>query len=257
MAENKGRCVQVRPERWQEAQAWEREQWIHTERMRAKFGKNYLWRLLAWLKIKPPHRGDDSNGWWRNQFENYDFVPKHLGNAVELGCGPYTNMRLILEGRSCHHLALSDPLIRTYVHFPLAFIGDLYRRGFCLLDDHPIEACPFASDYFDLVVMTNVLDHVQDAARCMAQAVRITRPGGLLIIGQDLSNEEDAQRMQNDPGQIGHPIRVDHTWMDTHLTGFSPVLKRVLPREAGRAPEHHYGTYVFAGQKNGEQGASQ
>lgn len=250
MKVNQGACTRVDRERWVAAQAWEREHWSHVEQLRAKYGKTHLWRLLSWLRLKPKHRGDDHNAWWKSQLDQYSFLPARVENAIELGCGPYTNMRLILPVCHPEHLVLSDPLIRTYIRFPLGFVADIHRRGFFTLDDHPIENCPFAPDFFDLVIMINVLDHVRDAGVCLQTAMRITKPGGVLIIGQDLSNEQDAIAMQDDPGQVGHPIRVDHEWMDSYLKDWTPIIKKVLTREQGRAPAYHYGTYVFAGHKN-------
>ena len=241
--------TKVTHERWAQAQSWERENQIALERFRARGARNQIWRVLSWLGLKPRHRGDDSNNWWYEKFEHYSFLPPHMDSAIELGCGPFTNMRLILKACTPAHVVLSDPLIRTYVNFPLAFVADMYQRAACMLDDHPIEDCPYASDYFDLVVMTNVLDHVQDADACLRQAVRITKPGGFLIIGQELSDQKDAEIIQKDPGVIGHPILVDHLWLDGHLAAFTPVLKKVLPRAEGRGPAYHYGTYLFAGQK--------
>jgi SAM-dependent methyltransferase len=247
--QNEGSCTHVDEVRWTAAQKWEQAFWINTEKRRARFGKNLVWRLLSACGLKSRYRGDDSNIWWSEKFDHYSFLPCRFENAVELGCGPYTNIRHMLKVCEIEHLVLSDPLIKTYVKFPLTFIANMYRSAFCILDDHPAEDCPFASDYFDLTVMTNVLDHVQDADAALREAVRITRPGGILVIGQELSNAADAETMRSDPGQIGHPIRVDHHWLDIRLAGFEPVKKVILSREEGRGPAHHYGTYVFAGIK--------
>ncbi len=40
------------------------------------------------------------------------------------------------------------------------------------------EAMPFADNSFDLVYSCNVLEHVADPARVVAEALRVTRPGG-------------------------------------------------------------------------------
>jgi ubiquinone/menaquinone biosynthesis C-methylase UbiE len=115
------------------------------------------------------------------------------------------------------------------------------------VDDHPIEQCPYAANYFDVVVMINVLDHVMDAQLCLATATRITKPGGLLVIGQDLTNEEDLKKI---PFDIGHPIRLRLEDVESQLIGFSPVLRKVLPRAASRNPDAHYATLIFAGRKD-------
>jgi hypothetical protein len=43
--------------------------------------------------------GDDWHHWWKEQFDNYQAIPHSLNNVLEVGCGPYTNLRVILEDR--------------------------------------------------------------------------------------------------------------------------------------------------------------
>ncbi len=242
--------LRVGPDEWKQAQQWERAQWLRAQGLMRRHGKNVLWRLLRGVRLVPRYRGDDWNYWWKAQFDDYAFLPESVPNAIELGCGPYTNFRLIVERCAPKHLVLSDPLIWTYVRFPMTYVSELYRKGPCCLDDHAIEVCPFATDYFDLVVMINVLDHVQDATRCLQQALRITRPGGFLLVGQDLTSEEDVQRSPAAQQDIGHPIRIHHEDLDALLLDrVTPLIRRVLARARGRNPEAHYGTYILAGRK--------
>lgn len=242
--------TKVTKERWQKAQDWEKNFWIFTQKQRAKYGKNAIWKILALIGLKSKYRGDDWNEWWREQFDNYGFLPEKVNNAVELGCGPYTNFRLINEKCSPKHLFLSDPLIKTYINFKQTFVSEMFLKGGCLIDDHPIEEGPFASNYFDLTVMINVLDHVCDATLCVKNAIRITKPAGILIIGQDLTDDDDWEKIANKPEDIGHPIKVNHKWLDDLLlTDFEVIRQKILPRESGRNPKHHYGTYLFAGRK--------
>lgn len=248
--DQKSNRLSVSQARWQEAQEWEQAYWKRAQRRRSRFGKNIAWRLLSTLGLKEKHRGDDWNLWWDHQFAGYDFLPEAIDNAIELGCGPYTNFRRILRRCRPRHLVLSDPLIRTYTQFKLTFVADMYRQGACMLDDHPIEETPFAPGYFDLVVLINVLDHVRDAEACTRKAADLTKPGGFLVLGQDLTNAEDLQAMTDRESEIGHPIKISHEDLDARLgPAFEPVLRKVLRREEGRAPTGHYGTYVFAGRK--------
>jgi len=94
-----------------------------------------------------------------------------------------------------------------------------------MFDDHPIEELPFADKYFDLVVMINVLDHVRDARLCMKNVMRIVKPDGILIIGQDLTNEANRLRTPQD-FRTGHPITLDAEWFKPHLSAFDPLLKK-------------------------------
>lgn len=247
---NKVFSDKVSQERWEAAQQWECAHWVRTQAERARFGKNYIWRVLAALRLVPKHRGDDWNQWWKQQFNDYAFLPATLDNALEVGCGPYTNLRLILERCRPKHIVLSDPLIRTYVKFKLTFVADMYRRALCVLDDHPLEELPFTDNYFDLTVMINVLDHVRDAGQCMKNLIRVAKPGGFVILGQDLSSDEDYESLHRDAGKVGHPIKLDEAWFEPYLrTGFAPIVSKVLPRAQGRAPDSHYATLLFAGRK--------
>lgn len=116
-----------------------------------------------------------------------------------------------------------------------------------MIDDHSLENCPYGSDYFDLVVLINVLDHVMDGMLSLRQAVRITKSGGYLVLGQDLTNSDDIARVGED---IGHPIRIGHEALDRELVPhFEPTMRRILPKEEGRNPAAHYGTYLFVGHK--------
>jgi SAM-dependent methyltransferase len=236
-------------DRWREAQTWEKDHWVNTQKLRARYFKNTVWRLLSTVGVVSKYRGDDWNTWWKRQFDDYGFLPPEVENAIEVGCGPYTNVRLMFDRCRIQHLVLSDPLIRTYVRFKLTLVSELYREAACTLDDHPLESLPFASNNFDLAVMINVLDHVQDAQKCMKNLVNVVRAGGLLIIGQDLTKEEDMEVLKKDAGAAGHPIKLDHEWFEPFLQGFEPVVKKILSREQGRDPSQHYGTLVFAGRK--------
>ena len=236
--------------RWLKAQDWEEAHWIRSQKARGKYGKNWIWRVLYLFGLVDKYRGDDWNLWWKKQFDNYAFLPQTVDNAIEVGCGPYTNIRHIAKTCKPRHLFLSDPLITTYISFKLAYTADAYRQSFCILDDHPLEEIPYRDDYFDVVVMINVLDHVRDAGLCMDNAIRILRPGGYLILGQDLTNEDDLRVLSSDPGLVGHPVKLPGEWFRPYLAkNFNPVLDRVLSREDGREPNSHYATLVFSGTK--------
>lgn len=238
-------------ETWKEAQVWEREFWFREQRNLKKLGKNYVWKLLALFGRVEKYRGDDNNVWWAKQFGNYSFLPSSAENVIEVGCGPYTNVRLVRKACQPKHLFLSDPLIRTYKDFPMTMVRELHQSAGAYFDDHPLEDLPFRDSYFDVAVMINVLDHVQDAHACMRSLLRILKPGGYVIIGQDLTNEEDF-RTHPDGMRTGHPITLDSAWFEPYMGQFKPLLKRVLSREEGRTPQWHHATLLFAGVKLSE-----
>jgi ubiquinone/menaquinone biosynthesis C-methylase UbiE len=51
----------------------------------------------------------------------------------------------------------------------------------CDIADCPGEALSFPDESFDLVYSSNVLEHVQDPARVLAESVRVLKPGGYLF----------------------------------------------------------------------------
>jgi len=236
---------------WKEAQKWEESHWVNAQRERAKFAKNWIWKGLSLFGLVSKHRGDDWNIWWKEQFDNYSFLPEKIDNVIEVGCGPYTNVRLMLDRCGMKHMVLSDPLIRTYVKFKLTFVRDMYDKAACTLDDHPLEELPFKSGNFDLAVMINVLDHVRDANACMENFFRVVKPGGLVVFGQDLSREEDADALLADKGLIGHPIKLHESWFAPWIERCEPIIHKVLKREEGRNDDKHYATLIFAGRIRG------
>lgn len=237
--------LKVPKERWQAAQDWERQVWLNEN---ASPLRQMIRSWLAKVGVRN-FTGDDWNDWWFEKFDHYRAVPSQLDNVIELGCGPYTNVRRICASRNVRHMVCSDPLVKHYIRFKGRWLSEAWQCGDVLIDDHPAEVCPYATNYFDLTVMINVLDHVQDALLCLDQAMRITKPGGLLIVGQDLTNGDDL----NNPAvsqDIGHPIRLAHDVLDERLMPtFDSLLHRILPRMEGRNPAAHYGTYLFIGQK--------
>ena len=240
----------VTPERWRAAQRWERELWEQAQR---KHG----WKRIVWPIAGPMLRavgwrrawGDDWNHWWKLRFEEYAFLPSHLGEMIELGCGPYTNTRLILEGRTANRVVCSDPLVRTYVTFEDRWLARAHRDGRVEIDDHPIEETPFAPGSFDLVVMINVLDHVRDSDLCLRNAVWLVREGGVFVLGQDLSDAGDLARH---PYDVGHPIRLNHDDLEPYLAPLATILRKNLSRDEGRDPRLHYSTLLFAGRKEAD-----
>jgi len=236
--------LKVDPKRWKLAQEWELDLWRKQNQNKIKNWRN----IGPWLieRIRSPE-GDDWNFWWAEKFNNYQSLPRDFENAIELGCGPYTNMRLLQEGRHIKHVYCSDPLILHYIKFKRAWLAKAQRKGSILIDDHSIEELPFASNYFDLVLLVNVLDHVMDSLACLKRAISIVKTGGYLVVGQDLSDMEDVRRIGDD---IGHPIRIDHATLDRELEAqYEVVHYEILGREKGRNPRAHYGTYVYIGRK--------
>lgn len=244
--------------RWTRAQQLESEFWrrrqtfLTREGFRKPFWKWPLRLLAQKIGLKDYNQwpiGDCANTWWEKQFDDYRAIPQQLGNVLELGCGPHTNFRLIREGRQIGRAFLSDPLVADYLKLERTWLRWAVLRGNACLDDHPIEECPFATDYFDLTVMINVLDHVRDPDLCLREVIRVTKPGGYYIVGEDLSTEDSVNNLPEAFREM-HPVHATREHLDSVLLpACEPVLYRVLDQQHCRAPEIHAGTYLLIGQK--------
>ena len=214
--------TKVTPARWQQAQAWERE---ISKRIAAK--------------------GDDWNKWWFEKFDGYKAIwGRYFNDVLEVGCGPNTNARLILPFLEYMNLWLEDPLMVSYMKNDAKITTMRATRS-----NASLENLPHFDASINLLICINVLDHVQDAEACMAQMKRVLAPHGVLIIGQDLSNEEDYKLCPESWKDVGHPIKLDHTFFSEHLVNFKTLYINDLPREQGRNPKCHFATFCWIGEK--------
>lgn len=97
----------------------------------------------------------------RNEFSQLSGLPD--GRLLDLGCGtrPYCQL---YERRYGLHIA-GDYTIRTRIDVQL----DAARL-------------PFPADSFDVVLISEVIEHLPDADMALAEISRILKPGGLLLI---------------------------------------------------------------------------
>lgn len=197
--------------------------------------------------------GDDWNAWWYEQFDQYRSIRgEQFCNVLEVGCGPHTNIRYLINRIAIGHIYLEDPLIYQYLAYHpwlsgrKPFIQNIHNADYtqCKLED-----LTFRDGMMDMVICINVLDHVQDYDRCMAEMDRVLTSNGILVLGQDLSNETDALNCPESYKDIAHPIKVDLTTLKESLKCYTPIFERILPRERGRNPKCHYGTYLGILQK--------
>lgn len=239
---------------WEKAQEWEKSFWDKSIRnLKSIKNLNFFKTLIK--KIISDGPDQNVNYWWGKQFDNYRFVPLELQNVVEFGCGHTTNLRVVLNGRHAKHVFASDPLIKHYINYRGYPLSEKWRKCEYLIDDHPLEETPFCSNFFDLVVCINVLDHVKDVSLCMENLIRVVKPDGLLIFGQNLTSENDMhvpeELIISSQSHIGHP----HTFPNEDIflpcfKGFETLLHKVLKREEGYSPLWNSGTLIYAGKKS-------
>jgi ArsR family transcriptional regulator len=145
-------------------------------------------------------------------------VPAHaFGRLVDIGTGTGRVLELLAPrvengvgiDASRAMLALARArLARSGLTHCTVRQGDMYRL-------------PFADGSFDIAVLQMVLHYAEEPAGVLAEAARILRPGGRLLV-IELSSHEHAALAE----------RLAHRW-----PGFSPDALYALQQEAGFSPE--------------------
>jgi SAM-dependent methyltransferase len=249
--------IKVSNDTWQIAQQQEGYNWVFLNRRNGylRLLKKFLRalknpkQLMLYFKFRDFYCGDDWNYWWLNAFENYKTLPKSFGKALEVGSGPYSNIRLISQITDIKEIYCTDPLMFTYLGMRMTWVAEMVRKNKIKAFTGKAEKIDFPDNFFELVVCNNVLDHVEDAGLCFKEMLRVLKPGGYFVFGQDLSDEHDLENPNWKHDHV-HPIKLHHSYIDSILLPvFEPKLHKITTREEGRHPEQNYGNYIFIGQK--------
>lgn len=183
--------LKVDAKRWQKAQKYERETWL-----------TYNPQML-----------DDRNGDHKRAFADYAALPETLGDVTEVGCGAFTNLRLILPDHAASTVTLLDPLIKDYLEHPNCAYKDERLCGYPVkLIDKPIEKW-LPTERYDTLVMENVLPHCYDAEKVLQTVVKALKPNGLIVF-HEAPREHDPLRHYDE----GHPIAPTANFLEAFIT---------------------------------------
>jgi SAM-dependent methyltransferase len=157
-------------------------------------------------------------------FEHFRSLPSDLGDVLEIGAGPYTKVKLILESR---HLSLSsvtlvDPLMEEYRSNPRIQTrygsGSLEVNGY---DSIPTKLMSKVGEdavvpsSYDTVILVNTLEHCFNAVQVLTNVHSALKPGGILIFAESFAREMDL--LQSDPC---HPIQLQQSFFMDYLNTF-------------------------------------
>lgn len=220
----------VDSKRWEAAQLYERHTWLEKSR----------------------DLDNDRNDYHQERFAGYSVLRgKTFKRGIELGCGPFTNMRFILKHCSILDVFLLDPLIDSYLTHPfcryrggalngalgvaisLGWAAPLHPRMWLRLVRNafetggwlgrPVISVPsmietFHTDLrFDLVIMINVLEHCQNAHGVFSKILELLEPGGTLIYHDRMYSAQEVLKLAQITYDAGHPLRVDQSLVDSFL----------------------------------------
>ncbi len=221
---SKDGIVKVDEQRWKEAQLYEKSEWMDR-------ATNYT---------------DDRNEYHMQQFDNYNVLSGHVfESAIELGCGPFTNMRLIKNTCDIKQLSLLDPLMESYINHPGQQISKLNAKAMYSL---PCEAELWVMERkYDLIVMINVLEHVYNVPKIFANIHNALLPGGIFVFSDVAWKSETIKKMAGTMYNAGHPIRLEENYLNAELDGYKQLYYKLVNDYNGDI--NPIGDIYFIGQK--------
>lgn len=218
-------------ERWQKAQKAERNHWM----------------------VRGRHVANDRNDQHMAMFDGYA-APRgrRFTHALELSCGPFTNLSLIGQLCQIESVSLLDLLIESYLsHKFCNYTRErLYtRRGGLdayrflareLFPSHnmsvrqllalPIEQMPEIEPAADLLVIINVIEHCYDIQAVFRNILAALDRGGLLVFHDRYYDHEQVSQTVLSQYDAAHPLKVDRCVLDGFLqTHFDPIYQRIVP----------------------------
>ena len=191
---------------------------------------------------------DDYNYDHAAGFDDYSVLEGlEFEHAIELGCGPFTNLRIVAGKCQIATCDLLDPLVESYLTHP----GCTYSRTSLEVDSTwmprrfrqflrrhrrlglrgitiggrvsvgrlipaPIEDMPLDGVY-DLVVMENVIEHCYDIERVFANILNVLRPGGVFVIQDRYYYADRVVERASTLFDAAHPLQVDRHLIDEFL----------------------------------------
>jgi len=252
---------QVEKGRWVKAQTAEKQNWMQLG-LRAADDRNYDHAV---------------------HFEKYQSLGGfEFEHAVELGCGPFTNLRLIANVCRIQQCSLLDPLIDVYVTHPQCrykskklikdsfssseWMRTLRKAAWRIMPDRlrfrfpgipvartfsmPIEEMPLDVSY-DLLVMINVIEHCYDVHLLLNNLLHVLKPGGILVFHDRLYDATVIRERVKDKYDAAHPLRVDRKILQDFLQkNFEPLFEKTDTKtHAFRGREETVKTVYFIGRK--------
>ena len=198
-----GEIIKVSPDRWVEAQSYEEKTWMVN-------GINEI---------------DDRNYDHLIRFNNYSNIPfQNLKSFIELGCGPFTNTRLIIDRLPINcDIYLLDPLIDKYKNHPNCTyknntIGD--KKIYTI--NSSIENFEVSKKY-DCVLMNNVLEHCYDIELIFDKILSILEDKGFFIFSDVCFSKSSIAELCEKIYDAGHPIRISKDSIDLFLKNFTNI----------------------------------
>ena len=202
-ADEMGEILSVDEGRWLAAQQYERSTWM-------EYNKD---------------AEADRNSTHAEGFGGYAVLPHQLGDVIELGCGVFTNLQYILQGREATSVTLLDPLTGHYQsHKHCTYKnGVLQTRG---VEQFTVNILGTTIEdwvpqqQYDCVVMVNVLHHCKDAQAVFHNIRTALKPGGWLVFHEPPREIDPLTHYD-----AGHPLAPHAETLEAFLGEYDEVYR--------------------------------
>lgn len=156
--------------------------------------------------------GQESHDTWRTYPNKYPYLIKHLpetGELLDIGCGVGILLRKIREARPNLDLTGADISSIGVRHLEAAGFKGVVG-GFPML--------PMDNDSFDVVIASEVLEHLSDPDTAVRETARLCRPDGLTIltVPDDCLGPED---------EVQHLRKYTHETLMAQLTPYYETVE--------------------------------
>lgn len=196
----------------------------------AQAGEEHCWM------VKHTSSYDDRSKYYLEEFNNYEAIPdRKYDKVLEIGCGPFTQSKIISQHTEMESFTLVDPLLDKYLSHPYCS----YNKPVEWFKD-PELVTARGEDFirpgeYDMAICINVLPHCQDAAKVVSNLIESLKPGGILVFGEPTFPV----------GTVGsglHPIMPTLEWMRGQFTYIDPLYEVELDRD-------YYVDFLLIGEK--------
>ena len=166
--------------------------------------------------------------------------PGEIGDLLDLGTG--SGRMLILLGERVRR-AVGIDLSREMLSVARANIERAGMQRRCQVRQGDLYQLPLPGNSFDVALVHHVLHHLEDPASAIAEAARVLRPGGRLIVADFAPHDVESLRADHAHRWLGFPDDVFARWLQragfdseppVHLPG-APLTVTIWP--ANRAAQ--------------------
>jgi SAM-dependent methyltransferase len=180
-------------------------------RRRRKERWEFKWQANAWAPLaRDPANQAKCHRYWieyRHLDDIRALVPMDASTRVlDVGCG-ITGVLHFVPGRRVGVDPLAERYKTVYTYPPEIEIRKAYA-----------ESLPFEDASFDVVFSSNMIDHVEDPVRMVAEVQRVLRPGGHFVLTCEVFGDDQGAR------NVAHP----------HTMSAERLLELVAPFETVR-----------------------